>query len=195
MLLSAGHCISAFADAGAIGKWKVTAEYEFLNNTDKDITIGLAFPVPEATCNTGYALGKATIFNSSLSFHVWANGKELRYSTEIKGLDRDGRNEGTNFLDEVGADIASCSIPANLSGANGQKLVASDLAYFVLDNLAAEVIPAWTVREKYYWSETFPAHKTVFLKNESIPFSGRWEVLVSNDGSTLEDSANDRKDS
>jgi hypothetical protein len=69
------------------------------------------------------------------------------------------------------------------------------LAYFVLDNLAAEVIPAWTVREKYYWSETFPAHKTVFLKNESIPFSGRWEVLVSNDGSTLEDSANDRKDS
>ena len=199
-VLSAGDRIPVFADAGAYGsamggiqfrkesrismekerltisKWKVTAEYKFLNNTDKDITIGLAFPVPDATCNSGYALGKESILNSSVSFHVWADGKELHYSTEVKALDRDGHREYTNFVKGVGADIASCSIPATLSHEDGQKLVASRTGYYVLDNPAAAVMAQWTIREKYYWSETFPAHRPVFLKNEYKPFSG-WLTL------------------
>jgi hypothetical protein len=180
-----------------IGKWKVTAEYAFLNDTAKDITIGLAFPLPDAVCNTGYALGKSTILNSSASFHVWADGKELQYSTEIKALDRDGHSEYTNFVQGVGADVASCSIPATLSHEDGQKLVASGLAYFVLDDPAAAVMPQWTIREKYYWTETFPAHRTVSLKNEYTPFSGWWEVLVDKDsglGAVTEDSSADRRD-
>jgi hypothetical protein len=41
-----------------ISKSRVTVEYEFLNNTDKDITIGLAFPIPDAVCNAFYPLPK-----------------------------------------------------------------------------------------------------------------------------------------
>jgi hypothetical protein len=198
--LAAGTRIPVFADAGAIGsamggiqfgkesrismekerltisKWKVTAEYEFLNNTDNDITIAVAFPVPDATCNSGYALGKESILNSSVSFHVWADGKELHYSTEAKAVDRDGHGDFTDFVKGVGADIVACSIPATLSREDGQRLVASRLAYYVLDDPAAAVIPQWTIREKYYWLERFPAHRTVVLKNEYKPFPG-WLTL------------------
>lgn len=199
-VLISGTRIPVFADAGAyasamggiqfrkesrismekerltISKWKVTAEYEFLNNTDKDITIGLAFPLPDATCNTGYALGKGSILNSSVSFRVWVDGKELHYSTEVKALDRDGHGEYTNFVKGVGSDIVSCSLPSTLSHGDGQKLVASHLADYALDNPDSAVIPGWTVHEKYYWLEKFPAHRTVVLKNEYKPFPG-WLTL------------------
>lgn len=164
-----------------ISKWKVTAEYEFLNNTDKDITIGLAFPLPDAGCNWVYALAKETIFDNALSFHVWANGKELRYSTEAKALDQDGKKDYTNYLRKLGADIAACDIPSTLSQEDRQKVVTSGLGNFLNDDPSADVIPIWTVRETYYWTQTFPAHKTVLVKNEYEPFSGWWELDVGKD--------------
>ena len=177
-----------------ISKWKVTAEYELLNNTDEDITIDLAFPTPDAICNALYPVSKETIFNSSLSFRVWTDGKSLRYSTEVRALDNGGHKDYTSFLRKLGVDIVSCSIPATLSQEDREKLVASGLAYHYS---AQTLVPFWMVREKYYWAQTFPAHKTVFLKNEYKPFSG-WidlDLLPGVREATLEESINDRRDS
>ena len=219
-VFSSGDCIPLFADAGAfasamggirfrkesrismekerltISERKVTAEYEFLNNTDKDITIGLAFPLPDVACNNVFGIS-----NASVSFHVWADGKELRYSTETKALDRDGHKDYTNFLQELGANVALCSIPATLSHEDRQKLVASGLAYLDGKDPAAAVVPGWTIREKYYWTQTFPAHRTVSLKNEYKPFPGWQELELGKDvdsrvrEATLEGSRADRRDS
>ena len=178
-----------------ISKSRVTAEYQFLNNTDKDITIGLAFPIPDAVCNALHSLPKETIFDNSLSFHVWSDGRKLRYSTEVRALDKDGHREYTSLLRKLDADIASCSIPATLSQEDREKLVASGLAYHDSDQT---IVPFWTVREKYYWTQTFPAHKTVFLKNQYKPFTG-WVGLELGEPlareATLEGSSDDRRDS
>jgi Domain of unknown function (DUF4424) len=224
-LVASGDNIPIFADAGAfasgmggiqfrkesrismekerltISKWKVTVEYEFLNNTDKDITIGLAFPLPDAICNVLYALPTETIFDNSPSFHVWADGKRLRYSTEARALDKEGHKDYTNFLKELGADIAKCNFPATLSQENRKKLVDSDLAYSEGDDQTASFAPMWTVREKYYWTQTFPAHKTVLLKNEYKPFSGWIELELGKNvdprvrKATLDGSSADRRNS
>lgn len=62
--------------------------------------------------------------------------------------------------------------------------MASRLAYHVLDNPAAAIMPGWTIREKYYWLERFPAHQTVVPKNEYKPFPG-WLTLYVGKNSLL----------
>lgn len=154
-----------------ISRWKVKVEYEFRNDTDTDVTVGVAFPVPDALCNVGYSLGKKTVFNSSVSFRVWADGKELKYSTDVRALDKDGRKDYTSLVRKLGADIEGCSIPGILSEEDRQKLLFLGLMY--RSEGYSQI--GWTVREKYVWTQTFPAHKTVSVKHEYAPFSGWYE--------------------
>ena len=66
-----------------IGRDQVAVEYEFLNTTDQDITTEVAFPVP------GYDLGSlfSPSFHGDLeNWHVWVEGKELKYQTEVKAV-------------------------------------------------------------------------------------------------------------
>jgi hypothetical protein len=60
-----------------ISESKVTVEYEFLNDTDKDITTEVAFPIPPYD-NKSDDPGGIPSFND---FHLWVDGKELKYST------------------------------------------------------------------------------------------------------------------
>src|SRR5579862_4305010 len=66
-----------------IGRDRVTVEYEFLNTTNQDITVEVAFPIP------GYGLGSrySPSFHGDLEgWHVWVEGKELNYQTEVKAV-------------------------------------------------------------------------------------------------------------
>ena len=61
-----------------ISETKVTVEYEFLNETDQDITTEVAFPVPP------YDLDwvSASFPKSVQDFRLWVEGKESKYQTE-----------------------------------------------------------------------------------------------------------------
>jgi hypothetical protein len=62
-----------------ISESKVTVEYEFLNDTDKDITTEVAFPIPPYD-NSPDDPVNVPGFND---FRLWADGKELKYSTDV----------------------------------------------------------------------------------------------------------------
>src|SRR5579863_4806666 len=66
-----------------IGRDRVTVEYEFLNTTNQDITVEVAFPIP------GFGMGflLSPSFHGDLGgWHVWVEGKELKYQTEVKAV-------------------------------------------------------------------------------------------------------------
>jgi hypothetical protein len=84
-----------------ISESKVTVEYEFLNDTDKDITTEVAFPIPPYD-NSPDNPGGIPDFND---FHLWVDGKELKYSTDVRA-----KLNGKDYIDilnPLGVDIAS----------------------------------------------------------------------------------------
>ena len=84
-----------------ISEAKVTVEYEFLNESDQDITTDVAFPIPPYGNGFVDAAGRRD-FND---FHLWIEGKPLKYETEVRA-DLNGKDQ-TEVLKKLGIDIAS----------------------------------------------------------------------------------------
>jgi hypothetical protein len=153
--------------------FKVTAEYEFLNNTDRAVTIPIAFPLPDDWC--GAANSPYANFAASL-FHVWVEGQEIKYATESRAFRSDEYgNVGKDYtilLREFGIAPESCKANESISQARRTKL--SMLGLLDKDTNAA----SWTVRRKYYWTHTFPAGKSTRIKVEYPAQMGYSDVYL-----------------
>ena len=142
----------------------VTAEYEFVNNTNQPVTIPVAFPLPDDVCraaNSPYANWDGT------QFHVWVEGKEMEYATEARTFRSDGYvptggkdlgKDYTVLLHEFGIEPESCDAGKLRSQARTQKLL--ELGLLDKDTRTAD----WTVRRKHYWTQTFAANKSTHIK-------------------------------
>jgi hypothetical protein len=73
-----------------ISEDKVTVEYEFLNETDKDITTEVAFPIPLYS----YAIFSAAPDPYFNDFRLWVEGKELKYNVDARA-----KYEGKDYTD------------------------------------------------------------------------------------------------
>src|ERR1700739_4093850 len=87
-----------------ISEAKVTVDYEFLDETDKDITTEVAFPIPP--------YGDAIFTNAPVpyfdDFRLWVGGKELKYNVNARA-ELEGKDY-TNLLKEMGIDITSFGV-------------------------------------------------------------------------------------
>ncbi len=68
-----------------IGMERVAVEYEFLNTTGQDITTEVLFPLPAEKLD---AYSQAV--TSPWIWHVWVEGKELPYETEVRATNGSG---------------------------------------------------------------------------------------------------------
>jgi hypothetical protein len=153
--------------------FKVTAEYEFLNNTDQAVTIPIAFPLPDDWC--GAAISPYAKFAPGL-FHVWMEGQEIKYATEARAFRSDEYgNVGkdyTSLLREFGIAPEFCKANESISQAKRTKLLTLGLLY--RDTNAA----SWAVRRKYYWTQTFPPGKSTRIKVEYPAQMGYSDVYL-----------------
>lgn len=155
-----------------ISEKKVTVDYDFLNESDHDITTEIAFPVPPFDC-AGYCGG----LNIS-DFHVWADGKELRYEREAKAIVK-GR-DFTEELNKLGIDIASfghIDLDGNFAKSKDfqiARLSPQDRDHLIQLGLvdAQRLMPLWTAEETYHWSQTFPSGKLTHIRHEYPPAIG-----------------------
>jgi hypothetical protein len=167
--------ISMLKERLTITPEELTVEYEFLNDTDKDITIEVAFPVPPYN---GYYLDAS--FPKELDdFRVWVEGRETKYQTEAKAM-LNGVDYG-GLLRKMGVDVASLghftdSDPKR-SGPYSpdiEKLPRSQreelkrLGLIRSDN----DFMGWTVAKTYHWTQTFPAHKILHVRHVYAPVLG-----------------------
>jgi Domain of unknown function (DUF4424) len=155
---------------------RVSVEYEFLNETDQDIATEVAFPVPE------YDIGfQFTAAPSDLEgWHVWVEGKELKYETEakamLKGVDQ------AAVLRRMSIDIPTFGhwyYEGAKPVSDIQKLPKA--AQDQLERLGlVHDFPTWSVRKTYHWSQVFPAHKILHVRHEYKPELGLEHLSLAN---------------
>jgi len=155
-----------------ISESKVTVEYEFLNDTDKDITTEVAFPIPPYD-NKADNPGGIPSFND---FHLWVDGKELKYNIDVRA--KLNGKDYTDLLKTLGVDIASFDGDYNLMGDPPKgaitKLPKKQVQQLSSLGLVDSAIgtPLWEVVKTYYWTQTFPAHKVLHVRHEYTPMFG-----------------------
>jgi len=151
-----------------IGDKRVHVEYEFLNETDADITTDVAFPIPE------YGLDLDQVIPAFDDFHVWVEGKPFDYQIDTKAICRGA--DLTVLLRKAGVDISSFghfdfksySSPdiSRLSPQQQEELVKAGLINI------KDKFPQWSVHKTYHWSQTFPARQILHVSHEYKPVIG-----------------------
>lgn len=155
-----------------ISESKVTVEYEFLNDTDKDITTEVAFPIAPYG-NKPDDPGGIPGFND---FHLWVDGKELKYSIDVRA--KLNGKDYTDLLKTLAVDIASFDGDYSLMG-DPPKGAITKLPKKQVQQLSslglvdsANGMPLWEVVKTYYWTQIFPAHKVLRVRHEYTPSIG-----------------------
>ena len=158
-----------------ISATQITVEFDFLNDTDKDITTEVAFPVPpydRKFLDASYPKGLD-------DFRLWIDGRETKYQIDaramLKGVDYSA------LLRKLGVDVASLGhftdndpkrgVPYSpdvekLSDAQREDL--KRLGLIRSDN----GFMGWTVVKRYHWTQTFPAHKALHVRHTYSPILG-----------------------
>jgi hypothetical protein len=181
-----------------ISEANVTLEYEFLNQTNENITSVVAFPIPPNSIPFVDAGGPRG-FND---FRLSVEGKELKYSTEVRAKLRG--NDYTEMLKSVGINIASFADYdtdretgkptgqiTKLSKGPHDKLLRLGLISGPGESFPES--PSWDVVKTYYWAQTFPAHKVVHVRHEYTPSAG-FELISPSDLDAKNLHANDPRD-
>jgi hypothetical protein len=151
---------------------KITVEYEFLNETDHDISTEVAFPIPAYAVT--FSAGGIRDFKD---FKVWVDGHEVKYRTFAKAIV--GKLDRTQMLKRQGVDIASLghfsdSGPQPVSDDFNKlpKTAQDSLVKAGLFNADEDHFPQWTVEKTYSWHQTFPAHKILHVRHQYRPGTG-----------------------
>jgi hypothetical protein len=153
---------------------KITVEYEFINESDQDITTEVAFPVPP------YKQNMSPQGDRSFSdFRLWVDGVPKKYKTQAKGTLKG--KDCSALLRKYGIDIASLGHYEDadqgprsrdffkFSKAQQKEMV--DKGLFDLVD-PENPFPEWSVEKTYYWQQTFPAHKVLHVRHEYEPGIG-----------------------
>jgi Domain of unknown function (DUF4424) len=160
--------ISMAQEVLQISSSKVLVDYDFRNDSDQDITTEVAFPIPK------YGLGDDECDRARLAFDdfkLWIDGTPARYQIEARAFLKE--TEHTRLLTRMHVDIAtfgyapssvSCGpIPQNR---DIQRLTADQRRKLERAGLVDEHDePLWQVQKKYYWQQTFAAHKSVHIRH------------------------------
>lgn len=162
---------------------KVAVEYDFRNDGPSDVAAELEFQVP-AYQNQWDAMDPA--LQSFRNLKVWADGKPVEYQTEAKA-ELDGRDV-TKTLRDAGIDIATfghLQIGRDLRH-SGQRVWVADyerLPEKERHHLESEGIfkggegyCVYTVSLRYHWTQSFPAHGVVHIREEYVPVVGFTQV-------------------
>ena len=159
-----------------ISAQKVSVEFEFLNQADKDLTTEVAFPIPaydQKYLHASYPKGVD-------DFQVWVEGREIKYQIEAKAMLNGVDYSAT--LRKFGVDVASLGhftdsdpkrnyvpySPDIERISNAQRDELKRLGLIRRDN----GFMGWTVVKTYHWQQTFPAHKILHVRHKYAPILG-----------------------
>ncbi|HEY4379932.1 MAG TPA: DUF4424 family protein [Acidobacteriaceae bacterium] len=152
---------------------KVTVDYEFRNDSDEDITTGVAFPIPPYKMDMN---GPGFRLQGFDDFKLTVEGKPTQFDIEARAILKG--KDVTKALKTYGIDVPTfghldeehnqARDVRRLSGAQRTALVRAGL----LDADPNMDWAGWTVEKKYYWTQTFLAHTTTHISHSYSPVVG-----------------------
>ncbi|TIX54867.1 MAG: DUF4424 domain-containing protein [Mesorhizobium sp.] len=180
LIVSRSDAVAMESEDLYISPEKVTVDYVFRNNTDKDVDAIVAFPMPdiEGDPNEMPAIPDGQSDNF-LGFEVTIDGVAAKPQLEQKafalGID-------------ISADLKAQNVPlypfgdaARAALAKLPQAVADDWVDrgIIIENTADDgsgmktvYVPFWQLRSTYWWRSTFPANKAVHVAHRYKPSVG-----------------------
>jgi hypothetical protein len=162
---------------------KVVVEYDLRNDSASDVTTDLMFPVP-AYQNAWDAMDPAA--QAFRSLKIWADGQPVKYQSEAKA-DLDGIDI-TKTLEKAHIDVPTFghldlgrnqgAAQRKVFSADYERLTPKERKHLRNEGIykGSEGYTLYTVNLEYHWSQTFPAHSTVHIRQEYVPVVGFTEA-------------------
>jgi hypothetical protein len=154
----------------------VRIRYEFVNDGDKDIDALVAFPLPDIDTWEFYEspIGETTGDPVNfVGFKAIADGKPVPVRVEQRAIYH-GR--------DVTGLVQSAGVPVNvilnqnfrkLDSLPAEKKKLLERGGIAEADAPDQEHPKWIVRTRFYWTQHFPAHKTVVLEHSYKPVTGQ----------------------
>jgi hypothetical protein len=162
---------------------KVRIRFEFTNDSKNDISTVVAFPLPDIDASRFYEEPMGETSDDPVNFvgfSVVADGKRIVPQVEQRAFYK-GR--------DVTETLAALHIPVNvITGKNNQfmqHLTPAQVKGVEKAGLAVNgdgEMPQWTIRTRFFWTQKFPAGKTVVLEHTYKPVTGGTYYIASDIG-------------
>ncbi|RWN47936.1 MAG: DUF4424 domain-containing protein [Mesorhizobium sp.] len=180
LILSRSDAVSMQSEDLFISPEKVTVDYVFHNNTDKDVEAIVAFPMPEISGNPEEI--PAIPENQSdnfLGFEVTIDGVAVKPQLEQKvfalGIDISAELKAQNVPFYPFSDAAKAAL-AKLPQAVVDDWVNRGIIIEDTGSDGTETTkvytPFWQLRSTYWWRSTFPANKDIHVSHHYKPSVG-----------------------
>jgi len=147
---------------------KVVVDYGFRNDSDQDVTTEVAFPIPDYEFNPD---GPSTGVAGFDDFKLSVNDNPTKFTMEVRAIVKG--KDLTQMLDAMHVDVCSFGHGDDQHSKDIDRLSPSQQARLKQAGLIDDDrTPLWTVRKKYYWKQSFPAHATVHIRHAYTPVVG-----------------------
>lgn len=156
---------------------QIRVNYLFRNQSSSEVETIVAFPMPDR--DLGYEWGHNNSFPAD--FKTTVDGVPVQSTLERKALAKGV--DHTALLTRLGVPIAPDNIMDAtramdaLPAAEQARLQELGLAgveefSFGPEPMANHLIPLWTVKDKYWWTQTFPAGRDLKVEHSYTPGAG-----------------------
>jgi len=181
LVLTKNTAIQMQSEKLYISDKEVKVHYVFANTTNADVTVTVAFPMPDITIegiDDNISIPSQDPVNF-LAFSTVADGKPVVAQVEQKVL-KNGVDE-TAFLRSLHIPLAPQIAATDtaldaLPQAAKDKLVSMNLAmideYDDGHGMQKHMQATWTLKTTYYWQQTFPAGRTITVDHHYTPATG-----------------------
>jgi hypothetical protein len=156
---------------------EIRIRYTFVNDGKEDVATVVAFPLPDIDSSYLSMQPIGTVTEDQINFVGFTakvDGKPVDVHVEQRAIYK-GKDVTAKVL-ETGAAINLVTAPQNTDPTPEakQQLVSEGLA----DGAGKDemFIPRWTIRTKLYWTQTFPAGRTVTVEHRYQPVTGSFFV-------------------
>ena len=171
LVLTRNEHISMLSEDLYISQEAVRVRYVFLNRSDRDVTVRIAFPMPDIG-GAGFFDGDVSIpvddAANLLGFSTSIDGREVRAEVEQKALV--GGVDRTSWLIANGIPLA---LHQDAARAAIRSLPKASLDEAVrLGLVDDELNPAWILKTIYHWLQTFPTGRPIVIDHSYRPSVG-----------------------
>ena len=159
-----------------ISSAQVRVRYVFRNRTARPVATIVAFPMPDR--DLAYEMESEVAYPAD--FHTFVDGQPVRMSVErramARGVDQSALLTRLHIplvpaAERSASDIADAI--AHLPRAEQARLARLGLIDAVSFSAPhGEVLPSWTVKETWYWRQTFPAGRDLRVEHRYTPGVG-----------------------
>ena len=156
---------------------KIKVSYEFINESDKDITETIVFPLPEFQIGVGIFSDHDSYLKMIDSFKVVVDGKPVTFETKVRTVISGGELKGQDITDKL-LKLGFSERDIIASEDNFDDIIVPKAEILEKNGLCErnvendEVYVRWTNHITYEWRQTFKAHQKVKISHEYRPLIG-----------------------